>query len=181
MNPGSKQERAEISISRRALDLHSAYKGKVQILPKCPIGSTNDFALWYTPGVASPCKAIQENPDRVYEYTNKGNVVAIVSNGSRVLGLGNIGPEAGLPVMEGKALLFKYLGGVDAFPLCIRAKDNEEIIRFVEAISPSLGASTSKTYASRHAFVCFERLEIASTFRYGMTINKEPLLQCWRA
>src|SRR5213078_832099 len=93
------------------------YKGKVQIMPKCPIRDSSDFSIWYTPGVAASCKVIEKNPEMVYQHTNRANTIAIVSDGSRVLGLGNIGPEAGLPVMEGKALLFKYLGGVDAVPI----------------------------------------------------------------
>lgn len=108
-------------------------------MPKCAIQSYQDFAIWYTPGVAAACKEIQANPDMVYELTNKWNFVAIVSDGTRVLGLGNIGPEAGLPVMEGKSILFKYLGGVDAFPICLNTRDPEEIIRTCELIQPSFG------------------------------------------
>lgn len=94
-----------------AMRLHPFYKGKVQILPKCPVRDLRDFSVWYTPGVAAPCRAIQAQRELVYEFTNKGNCIAVISDGTRVLGLGDIGPEAGLPVMEGKALLFKYLGG----------------------------------------------------------------------
>lgn len=122
-----------------ALRLHPFYKGKVQVMPKCAIRDLNDFAVWYTPGVAAPCKAIVHEPEKVYEYTNKSNMIAVVSDGTRVLGLGNIGPEAGLPVMEGKALLFKYLGGVDAVALCLRTEDPEEIIRTVKILEPSFG------------------------------------------
>jgi len=95
-----------------SMRLHPFYRGKMQVMPKCAIRGLADFAIWYTPGVAAPCQAIQRQPELVYEYTNKANSIAIVSDGTRVLGLGNIGPEAGLPVMEGKALLFKYLGDV---------------------------------------------------------------------
>jgi malate dehydrogenase (oxaloacetate-decarboxylating) len=109
------------------------------MLPKCPITSDQDFAIWYTPGVAAPCREIQKSPELVYEHTNKANTIAIVSDGSRVLGLGDIGPEAGLPVMEGKALLFKYLGGIDAVPLCVRAKEPDDIVRLVQTIEPSFG------------------------------------------
>lgn len=122
-----------------SLRLHPIYKGKIQILPKCPIRSLDDFAIWYTPGVAAPCKLIQADPQAAYTYTNKGNTVAIVTDGTRVLGLGDIGPVAGLPVMEGKALLFKYLGGVDAIPICLDTKDPEEIIRIVQALAPAFG------------------------------------------
>jgi len=122
-----------------AMRLHPFYRGKVQIAPKCAVREFSDFAIWYTPGVAAPCRAIHENEDLVYEYTNKGNTVAIVSDGTRVLGLGDIGPAAGLPVMEGKALLFKYLGGVDAVPLCLDTKDPYAIIQAVKLIQPSFG------------------------------------------
>ena len=122
-----------------AMKLHPFYKGKVQIMSKCTIRDFNDFAIWYTPGVAAPCRAIQADPELVYEYTNKANCIAIVSDGTRVLGLGDIGPEAGLPVMEGKALLFKYLGGVDAVPICLGTKDPDEFIHAVKLLEPSFG------------------------------------------
>jgi malate dehydrogenase (oxaloacetate-decarboxylating) len=125
--------------SQLAPPMHRFYEGKVQIMPKCSITSPKDFAIWYTPGVAVPCKEIQANPDKSFELTNRWNYVAVVSDGTRVLGLGDIGPEAALPVMEGKALLFKYLGGVDAFPICLRTKDPEEIIRACELIEPTFG------------------------------------------
>ncbi len=119
--------------------LHKYYGGKIQTIPKCPVRGLSDFDIWYTPGVASVSEEIRDDIDKSFEYTNRGNTVAIVTDGSRVLGLGNIGPEAGLPVMEGKALLFKYLGGVDAIPLSIRTHDPFEIIRFLEWIEPSFG------------------------------------------
>ncbi len=119
--------------------LHRFYGGKLQVMPKCAISSYQDFAIWYTPGVAAACKEIQANPDMAYELTNKWNFVAIVSDGTRVLGLGNIGPDAGLPVMEGKSILFKYLGGVDAFPICLKTRDPEEIIKTCELLQPSFG------------------------------------------
>jgi malate dehydrogenase (oxaloacetate-decarboxylating) len=125
--------------SMLASPMHKFYEGKVQVMPKCAVTSPADFAIWYTPGVATPCKEIQANTDKSFEYTNRWNYVAVVSDGTRVLGLGDIGPEAAMPVMEGKALLFKYLGGVDAFPICLRTKDPEEIIRACELIEPSFG------------------------------------------
>jgi len=125
--------------SEDAMRLHPFYHGKIEMVPKCVIRDFQDFAIWYTPGVAAPCRAIEANKELVYEYTNKGNNIAIVSDGTRVLGLGNIGPEAGLPVMEGKALLFKYLGGVDAVPLCLRTESADEIINTVKLIQPSFG------------------------------------------
>jgi malate dehydrogenase (oxaloacetate-decarboxylating) len=122
-----------------AMRLHPHYRGKVQIAPKCVVRGLDDFAIWYTPGVAEPCRAISKDEDLAYEYTNKGNTVAIVSDGTRVLGLGNIGPSAGLPVMEGKALLFKYLGGVDAVPLCLDTRDPYRIILATKWLQPSFG------------------------------------------
>lgn len=125
--------------SKDAMRLHPFYKGKIEVLPKCRIRDFNDFAIWYTPGVATPCKAIEKDIDKAYEMTNKGNFVAVISDGTRVLGLGDIGPEAGLPVMEGKALLYKYLGGVDAFPIMLDTKDPDEIIRTVKILQPTFG------------------------------------------
>jgi malate dehydrogenase (oxaloacetate-decarboxylating) len=119
--------------------MHRFYEGKMQVIPKCAIRSTDDFAIWYTPGVAAPCREIQADPDKSFELTNRWNYVAVVTDGTRVLGLGDIGPEAALPVMEGKALLFKYLGGVDAFPICLRTKDPDEIVRICKALEPSFG------------------------------------------
>jgi malate dehydrogenase (oxaloacetate-decarboxylating) len=107
--------------------------------PKCPIRGIDDFAVWYTPGVAAPCQAINENEELAYKHTNKGNTVAVVSDGTRVLGLGDVGATAALPVMEGKALLFKYLGGVDAVPICLDTKDPDRIIHAVKLIQPAFG------------------------------------------
>ncbi len=125
--------------AKDAMRLHPFYKGKLETSPKCCIRDFDDFAIWYTPGVAEVCKDIHDNPEKVYTHTNKANTVAVVSDGTRVLGLGDIGPEAGLPVMEGKCILFKYLGGVDAFPICLDTKDPDEIIRTVEILQPSFG------------------------------------------
>jgi malate dehydrogenase (oxaloacetate-decarboxylating) len=122
-----------------AMRLHPHYRGKVQVAPKCVVRGLDDFAIWYTPGVAEPCRAISEDEDLAYEYTNKANTVAIISDGTRVLGLGNIGPAAGLPVMEGKALLFKYLGGVDAVPICLDTTDPYRIILAAKWLQPSFG------------------------------------------
>ena len=117
-----------------------------------------DFAVWYTPGVAASSRAIVDNPDCVWEQTNRGNTIAIVSDGSRVLGLGDIGPEAGLPVMEGKALLFKVLGGVDAVPLCLRPRDDEELMRTVAVLQPSFGAVNLEDIASPRCFRILDAL-----------------------
>jgi malate dehydrogenase (oxaloacetate-decarboxylating) len=141
-----------------SLRLHASYRGKVQVMPKCPISGPEDWSVWYTPGVAAPCKAIVEHPDRVYDYTNKSNLIAIVSDGTRVLGLGDIGPEAGLPVMEGKALLFKYLGGVDAVPLCLRVSDEDALVSVAKALEPSFGGINLEDIAQPKCFRVLERL-----------------------
>ncbi|HSA86050.1 MAG TPA: NADP-dependent malic enzyme [Nitrospira sp.] len=132
--------------------LHAFYKGKIQTLPKCAVRTYEDFALWYTPGVAAPCRDIRQNPRLVYELTNKANSIAVVSDGTRVLGLGDIGPEAGLPVMEGKALLYKYLGGVDAVPICLDTKDPVEIVRTVKLLEPSFGGINLEDIAMPKCF-----------------------------
>jgi malate dehydrogenase (oxaloacetate-decarboxylating) len=125
--------------SADAMKLHPFYRGKVEVALKCCIRDFNDFAIWYTPGVAASCRAIAENPELVYEHTHKWNTVAVVSDGTRVLGLGDIGPKAGLPVMEGKALLYKYLGGVDAWPIMLDTKDPDKLIETVLLIQPGFG------------------------------------------
>lgn len=131
-------EKAE-QPGKEAMRLHPFYQGKMETVPRCCIRDFDDFAIWYTPGVAQPCLDIRDHPDRVFDHTNKANLVAVVSDGTRVLGLGDIGPEAALPVMEGKALLYKYLGGVDAFPICIDTKDPDKIIETVLLLQPSFG------------------------------------------
>ncbi len=141
-----------------ALRLHPWYRGKVQISLKCPIRDFSDFAIWYTPGVAASCRAIQRDPSLVYSHTNKANTIAIVSDGTRVLGLGDIGPEAGLPVMEGKSLLFKYLGGVDAVPLCLAAHDPDEIVRTVQILEPSFGGVNLEDISQPKCFGILDRL-----------------------
>lgn len=138
--------------------MHRFYEGKMQVIPKCAIRSVDDFAIWYTPGVAAPCREIQANPDKSFELTNRWNYVAVVTDGTRVLGLGDIGPEAAIPVMEGKALLFKYLGGVDAFPICLRTKDPDEIVKICKALEPTFGGINLEDIEKPK---CFEVLEKA--------------------
>src|SRR5512135_253834 len=146
-----------------AMKMHPFYKGKIEVVPKCTIRDVNDFAIWYTPGVAEPCKDIQRDPDKVFEHTNKGNMVGIVSDGTRVLGLGDIGPLAGLPVMEGKALLFKYLGGVDAFPICLDTKDPDEFIRTVKLLQPSFGGINLEDIENPKCFYILDKLRAEAT------------------
>jgi len=141
-----------------ALKLHPFYRGKLEVVPKCAIRDFNDFAIWYTPGVAEPCREIYKDPEKVFEHTNKANFVAVISDGTRVLGLGDIGPEAGLPVMEGKAILFKYLGGVDAFPICLDTKDPDEFIRTVLLLQPSFGGINLEDIAQPKCFYILDRL-----------------------
>jgi len=143
-----------------AMRLHPFFRGKVQTAPKCVVRGLDDFAIWYTPGVAAPCRAISENEDLVYEYTNKGNTVAIISDGTRVLGLGDIGPKAGLPVMEGKALLFKYLGGVDAVPICLNTKDPYRILLVTKLLQPSFGGVNLEDISQPK---CFRVLDMLRT------------------
>jgi malate dehydrogenase (oxaloacetate-decarboxylating) len=140
------------------MKLHPFYRGKMEIVPKCCIRDFNDFAIWYTPGVADPCRAINKDPKLVYDYTNKWNMVAIVTDGTRVLGLGDIGPKAGLPVMEGKSILFKYLGGVDAVPICLGTKDPDEIISAVKWLQPSFGGVNLEDIAQPKCFRILDTL-----------------------
>ena len=144
--------------SEESLRLHPFYKGKIQTALKCPVRDFSDFSIWYTPGVAAACRAIQANQALSWEHTNRANTVAIVSDGTRVLGLGDIGPEAGMPVMEGKALLFKYLGGIDAIPLCLATKDPDELIRTVQILEPSFGGVNLEDISQPKCFRILERL-----------------------
>jgi malate dehydrogenase (oxaloacetate-decarboxylating) len=141
-----------------SLRLHAYYRGKIQTAPKVPVRGLDDFAIWYTPGVAAPCRAIERDPALAYEHTNKGNTVAIVTDGTRVLGLGDIGPKAAMPVMEGKALLFKYLGGVDAVPICLNTKSAEDIIQTVRLIQPTFGGINLEDIAQPKCFVVLDTL-----------------------
>ena len=144
--------------AEKAIKLHLFYRGKMQTILKCAVRDLNDFAIWYTPGVAEPCKAIKKDKEKVYEFTNKWNTVAVVSDGSRVLGLGDIGAEASMPVMEGKALLFKYLGGVDAVPICLDTKNPDEIIQAVKWLQPSFGGINLEDISSPKCFYILDTL-----------------------
>lgn len=144
--------------AKDAMRFHPFYKGKVEINLKVPVRSLDDFAIWYTPGVAEPCKDIQRNPEKVYEHTNKGNTIAIVTDGTRVLGLGDIGPEAALPVMEGKSLLFRYLGGVDAHPICLRTNDPDEFIETVLRLQPAYGGVNLEDISQPKCFYILDQL-----------------------
>ncbi|MFZ5921069.1 MAG: NAD(P)-dependent malic enzyme [Chloroflexota bacterium] len=144
--------------SADAMTLHPFYRGKVETALKCTVRSFNDFAIWYTPGVAAPCKAIAADPELVYEYTNKWNTVIVVSDGTRVLGLGDIGPKAGLPVMEGKALLYKYLGGVDGIAIMLNTKDPDAIINTVLMLQPGFGGVNLEDISQPKCFYILDTL-----------------------
>ncbi len=146
------------SVAKDAVERHREFGGKMQSALKCPVSDYSDFADWYTPGVAAACRAIVDEPSEVDRLTNRANTVAIVSDGTRVLGLGNIGPEAGLPVMEGKALLFKYLGGVDAVPLCIRPQSDEELIAIVRSLEPTFGGINLEDISQPRCFRILDSL-----------------------
>ena len=141
-----------------ALKLHPFYKGKMETTLKCTVRGIDDFAIWYTPGVAAPCREIQKDPEMIYQHTSKGNTVAVISDGTRVLGLGDIGPKAGLPVMEGKALLFKYLGGVDAVPIMLDTKDPDVFIETVLLIQSSFGGVNLEDISQPKCFRILDEL-----------------------
>lgn len=144
--------------AEQALRMHPFYRGKIETGIKCRVKDFDDFAIWYSPGVASACKAIEADKELSFEMTNRWNTVAVVSDGTRVLGLGDIGPEAGLPVMEGKALLFKYLGGVDAFPIVLSEKDPDRIVDIVLALQPSFGGINLEDIAQPKCFKILDTL-----------------------
>lgn len=147
--------------NEKALKLHKEWNGKLDTTPKCTVKSREDLAIAYTPGVAEPCKVIAEDKEAAYQYTIKANTVAVVSDGSAVLGLGNIGPEAAMPVMEGKAVLFKEFGNVNAFPICLDTQDTEEIIQTVINIAPAFGGINLEDISAPRCFEIEERLKEA--------------------
>jgi len=148
-----------MSYGDEALKMHKEKKGKLEIVGKIKVETRDDLAIAYTPGVAQPCIEIAKDKDKVYDYTIKGNTVAIVSNGTAVLGLGNIGAEAGIPVMEGKALLFKEFGGVDAFPICLDTEDPEEVIKTVKLMAPVFGGINLEDIKAPECFYIEKRLK----------------------
>ncbi|MDQ0975562.1 malate dehydrogenase (oxaloacetate-decarboxylating) [Bacillus niacini] len=148
-----------MTLREEALHMHRINKGKLESKSKVPVRNAKDLSLAYSPGVAEPCKDIYEKPETVYDYTMKGNMVAVVTDGTAVLGLGNIGPEAALPVMEGKAVLFKSFAGVDAFPICLNTTDVEKIIETVKLLEPTFGGVNLEDIAAPNCFVIEERLK----------------------
>ncbi|OOB77026.1 MAG: malate dehydrogenase [Epulopiscium sp. Nuni2H_MBin003] len=148
-----------MDFEQKALDLHEEHKGKIEIISKVKTTSMADLSLAYSPGVAQPCLKIKENKEDVYKYTSKGNLVAVISDGSAVLGLGNIGPLAGLPVMEGKAILFKNFAGVDAFPICLNTQDADEIVNICKALSPTFGGINLEDISAPRCFYIEQKLK----------------------
>ncbi len=148
-----------MDIAKKSLEFHKLHGGKIGLHNKVPVTSKEDLTLAYTPGVAAPCLEIEKNPLKTYDYTAKNNWVAIVTNGTAVLGLGDIGPDAALPVMEGKAVLFKAFGGVDGFPILVDSKDNDEIVRTVKNISKSFGGINLEDIKAPECFEIERRLK----------------------
>lgn len=148
-----------MNINEKVLQMHEQWKGKLEISSKCAVRSREDLAIAYTPGVAEPCKVIAKDPSAAYLYTIKSNTIAVVSDGSAVLGLGNIGPYAAMPVMEGKAVLFKEFGGVNAIPICLDTQDTEEIIKTIVAIAPGFGGINLEDISAPRCFEIEERLK----------------------
>ena len=148
-----------MTLRDQALELHRSNKGKLEVKSKVPLGTRQDLSLAYTPGVAEACLEIAKDPLAAYEYTLKGNLVAVVSDGTAVLGLGNIGPAGALPVMEGKCLLFKGFAGVDAFPICISAKTTDEIVQLVKWLEPTIGAVNLEDISAPRCFEIERRLK----------------------
>lgn len=167
--PGRSEEREEEQareaeeetrgLSERAVALARYYAGKIEVVPRVPIRGLRDFAYWYTPGIAEVSRQIHRDPEAAFDLTGRWNTIAIVTDGSRVLGLGDVGPEAALPVMEGKALLFKYLGGVDAFPLPVRISDERALVETVERLVPALGGVNLEDIASPKCFNVLSELQ----------------------
>ena len=148
-----------MSLREEALRMHKTNRGKLESKPKVPVKNAKDLSLAYSPGVAEPCKEIHKDPETVYDYTMKGNLVAVVTDGSAVLGLGNIGPKAALPVMEGKAVLFKSFAGVDAFPICLDTTDVDKIVETVKLLEPVFGGVNLEDISSPRCFEIEERLK----------------------
>ena len=153
------KERKYMNFNEEALKLHAEHKGKIEVISKVPVKTRDDLSTAYTPGVAEPCRKIHENKNDVYKYTAKGNLVAVVSDGTAVLGLGDIGPEAGMTVMEGKCVLFTEFGGVDAIPLCVRSKDVDEIVNCISLLGGSFGGINLEDIAAPRCFEIERKLK----------------------
>ena len=154
-----KIEVVQMDYYKASLKMHEENKGKMAVASKVKVETKDDLSTAYTPGVAEPCRKIYENPDDVYKYTNKSNTVAVVSDGSAVLGLGNIGGLASIPVMDGKSLLFKEFAGIDAFPVCLETQEVDEIVNIVKNIAPTLGGINLEDISAPRCFEIEEKLQ----------------------
>lgn len=148
-----------MDYAKVAIEKHKEWKGKIHVVPSCPLETKDDLSIAYTPGVAAPCLEISKDVNKSYDYTRRGNLVAVVTDGTAVLGLGDIGPEAGMPVMEGKSVLFKSFGDVDAFPICVRSKNVDEIVHTVEMIAGSFGGINLEDISAPRCFEIEKRLK----------------------
>lgn len=169
------------NLRDEALHLHEQKQGKLEVKTKVPVRNKEDLSLAYSPGVAEPCKEIYERKETVYDYTMKGNMVAVVSDGSAVLGLGNIGAEASLPVMEGKAVLFKGFAGVDAFPICLDTQDVDKIVETVKLMEPTFGGVNLEDIAAPNCFIIEERLKSETNIPIFMMTSMARQLSQWQA
>ncbi|MFR7655354.1 NADP-dependent malic enzyme, partial [Monoglobus pectinilyticus] len=148
-----------MDYNKAAIELHKRLKGKIEVTARAETNNKDELSTAYTPGVAEPCREIAKDIRKVYDYTRKGNLVAVVTDGSAVLGLGNIGPEAGMPVMEGKCVLFKNFAGVDAFPICLDTNDVDEIVETVKNIAPTFGGINLEDISAPRCFEIERRLQ----------------------
>ena len=165
----------KMDYNKLALEMHEQNKGKIAVRSKVTVKTRDDLSTAYTPGVAEPCRKIRDNKEEVYRYTAKGNLVAVVSDGTAVLGLGDIGPEAAMPVMEGKALLFKEFADIDAFPICLDTKDTEEIIKTVKNIAPCFGGINLEDISAPRCFEIEKRLK-EEIKKQLLTLDNEQIM-----
>ena len=163
-----------MDYAKESLRLHNEWKGKIEVKSRVSVGNKDELALAYTPGVAEPCLEIQKDYDKSFSLTRRGNLVAVITDGTAVLGLGDIGPEAGMPVMEGKCALFKAFGDVDAFPICIRSKDVDEIVRTIYLISGSFGGINLEDIAAPRCFEIERRLRKSVISPSSTTTSTAP-------
>lgn len=170
-----------MDFNKKSLIEHQKHKGKITITPKVNVNTLNDLSIYYTPGVAAPCLKIKDNLDESFIYTNRANQVAVITDGSAVLGLGNIGPEAGMPVMEGKCLLFKEFGNIDAFPLCIKTNDVDEFVRTVQLLEGNFAGINLEDISSPRCFKKWTKIKTSvfySYFSWWPTRNSNCCLCC---
>ena len=168
-----KERKTKMDYAKESLRLHKEWKGKIQVVANVPVETKDDLSLAYTPGVAQPCLEIQKDIEKSYELTRRWNMCLVVTDGSAVLGLGDIGPEAGMPVMEGKCVLFKAFGDVDAFPLCIKSKDVDEIVNTIYMISGSFGGVNLEDISAPRCFEIERKLKKNVISRSSMMISTE--------